>query len=307
VACWKVGRIRAGVPVAEQGLAVARRCGDRYGTAVCHDLLGLLRGALGEFAVARAHLTCGIAAHRAAGVPRMEAEALVNLASVASWTGDHAGAARAAARAAGLDRELGARDHEITSLTWWGIGLLGLGDVVGAKRCLDRARGLCDDESRSPASVALVLAYSAEVHQRVDRPALAWHFAERALELARRRGTPARQAVVANVVAVVCRRRGEHARALELHGQAHRLAERIGYRVEAARALDGMALAAERLGDAGAAAEHRARADASFTALGVPESARRFPGPGSADGRPAVVAAVGPVADGGRVVHDSPW
>jgi hypothetical protein len=62
--------------------------------------------------------------------------------------------------------------------------------------------------------------------------------------------------------------------ALELHREAHRAASAVGYRIQEAHALQGMAAAMEALGDVARAREHQARADEAFDAMSVPLECR---------------------------------
>jgi DNA-binding SARP family transcriptional activator len=274
VAHWWLGDFQDGITTAQEALELAR-AHDRRTEAMCLDVLGLLHGALGTFDQARTYLAQGIALHRELGVPRMEAQALVNLSTVQTWTGHYAEGARYAARATELNRRLGERSNEIHSLTFLALAHLGTGEDERARACLAQALELCD-ESRKPANVAVVLAHWARVCQRLGDVRSAAEHAERALDLVSAEGTALRQATVANVVGLVHLRSGAPDRAMELHGQAHELASRHGYRIEIARALHGMAEAAQALDDDRTAHRHHRAAQELYDAMGVTEPGRRL-------------------------------
>ncbi|MFE9453582.1 BTAD domain-containing putative transcriptional regulator [Streptomyces sp. NPDC006739] len=271
---WWLGDFQDGISTAREALELAS-ADDRRTEALCLDVLGLLHGALGNFDEARSHLAQGIALHRELGASRMEAEALINLSSVQTWAGHYEEAVRHAARATELNRRLGERSNEISSLTWLALAHLGTGEDERARACLAQALELCD-ESRQPGNVAFVLAHWARVCQRLGEVRTAAEHAERALDLVSAEGTALRQAAVVNVVGLVHLRRGVPTRALELHRHAHQLASRLGYRIETARALHGMAEAAQALGEAETARRHQLAAEALYDAMGVTEAGRRL-------------------------------
>lgn len=271
---WWLGNFHDGITTAQEALELVGSSDPRT-EAFCIDVLGLLHGALGNFDEARNRLTQGIALHREWGSARAEAEALVNLSTVQTWAGHYDEGARHAARATELNRRLGERNHEISSLSWLALAHLGSGEDERARACLSQALELCD-ESRQPGNVAFVLAHWARVCQRLGEVRSAAEHAERALDLVSAEGTVLRQATVANVVGMVQLRGGAPDRAMELHCRAHELASRLGYRIEIARALHGMAEAAQELGDESAALQHREAAEALYDAMGVTEAGRRL-------------------------------
>ncbi|MEU6092564.1 BTAD domain-containing putative transcriptional regulator [Streptomyces sp. NPDC047085] len=274
VAHWWFGDFQDGITTAQEALELAV-ADDRRGEAMCIDVLGMLHGAIGNFDEARTYLDKGITLHRELGSPRAEAVALVNLSTVETWAGRYAESARYAAQATELNRRLGERSNEISSLTWLALAHLGTGEDERARACLAQALELCD-ESRKPANVAVVLAQWARVCQRLGDTRSAAEHAERALELVSAEGTALRQATVANVVGLVHLRGGTPEQAMELHRHAHDLASRLGYRFETARALHGMAEAAQALGDEPTARRHRIAAEELYDAMRVTEAGRRL-------------------------------
>ncbi|MFI1766854.1 AfsR/SARP family transcriptional regulator [Streptomyces sp. NPDC020800] len=274
VAHWWLGDFQDGITTALEALEFAP-ADDRRGEALCIGVLGLLHGALGNFDEARDYLGKGIALHRELGSARMEAQALDNLSTVETWSGHFTEGARYAARATEINRRLGDRNNEISSLTWLALAHLATDEDERARACLAQALELCD-ESRKPANVAVALAHWAQVCQRLGEVHSAVEHAEHALDLVSAEGTALRQAGVVNVVALVHLRRGAPDRAMELHRHAHELASRLGYRIEMARALLGMAQAARALGDEPAACRHQQEAEALYEAMGVASAGRRL-------------------------------
>jgi tetratricopeptide (TPR) repeat protein len=123
-------------------------------------------------------------------------------------------------------------------------------DLAAAARCLDRATELAD-ESRLPANIALVLAYTGLVRQLQGHPDAAADLADRAQQLVEAGGSPVRQAAVANIIGRLRYHAGQYRAALEAFETAHRKASAIGFRVEAARALAGVARCRAALEDGG--------------------------------------------------------
>ncbi|NUP47498.1 MAG: tetratricopeptide repeat protein, partial [Catenulispora sp.] len=128
-------------------------------------------------------------------------------------------------------------------------------DLAEAIRCLDRATDLAD-ESRLPANIAVVLAYTGLVRQLQGHADAAADLADRALRLVDTGGSPVRQAAVANIIGRLRYHAGQYRSALEAFESADRKASAIGFRVEAARARAGAARCRRAL-----AAEQDARPD----------------------------------------------
>ncbi len=197
--------------------------------------------------------------------------ALCNLSTVYAWLGQYEKAAEVAEEAISLHRSDGDPAVHVMALNDLAVAHLGLGAPEAAARCVERAldRG---DESALPEEIALSLALAADAGQRLGRATPAYE--ERALALVRTRGTTLRRCQIENIVGRLHRHRGAYAQALALHEHAAHWAEAIDYRVELARAFDGMARTMKALGDAAGAARHRERADLLFDEMGMPEPAR---------------------------------
>ncbi|MCX4800388.1 tetratricopeptide repeat protein [Streptomyces sp. NBC_01214] len=274
-ACWKLGRFEEGLEVAREARATAVRAGDRHTEANSESTIGLLMSMLGRYKEALPLVERSVSMAQELGNPRAESESLTILSTLYERWGRFPEAAEVARRAIEIDRDLGYRSNEIVALTDLAFAQVGLGEFVDADASLKRARDLCD-ETRSPGDVALVLALSAQVAHERGNVLQARAFAERSLVLGRTSGAPIRLARVENVLGQLHLRWGEHEVALALHGHAHKIAAPMSFRAEEASALMGLALAAEALGDAAAAAGHWAAAEELSDFMGLPAHCRRY-------------------------------
>ncbi|MFF5563884.1 BTAD domain-containing putative transcriptional regulator [Streptomyces sp. NPDC012623] len=278
VADWKLGKFAEGLTAARESLELSLRLKDQRGEAKSTGMLGLLLATLGRFGEALPHLEQSIALKRELGTPRAEAESLTNLSSLFEHMGRYPEAAAAAQRSVELNQAIGARENEIVALTDLALAYLGLGRDDDARGCLDRALGLCDESAAPLGDSALVLALSAYVWHGLGNPGQAAAHAEQALKLTLGSScAPMRQAAVWNVLGALRRRGGDHAEARRLHADAHRIASAVGYRIEVARALNGLADALAAQGETVAATTHR---DEAATLLSAMNASASGPGPG---------------------------
>ncbi|MFD8827713.1 BTAD domain-containing putative transcriptional regulator [Streptomyces sp. NPDC059605] len=269
VACWKLGRFEEGIEVAEEAFELAVGLADQRGEAKDTGVLGLLLSALGRYHEALPRLQQSISIKRELGAERAEAESLTNLSNLYSEWGRFPEAVEAATRAITLSRGIGSVDKEVEGLTELAIARLGMGEVDAAADLLGRARKLAVDVM-SPADMSLLLALSAEAADRLGESKSATEWAESALQLGDLSGAPMREAAIRNIVGRLHTRNGRYSLALDLHQHAHDAASGVGYRVEEAHALAGMAHALEHLGDHGSARVHRETANKAFEAMGIP-------------------------------------
>ncbi|MFF4015233.1 BTAD domain-containing putative transcriptional regulator [Streptomyces sp. NPDC001843] len=273
VACWKLGRFEEGVEVAREALEVATELGDRDTEAHSESTLGLLNSVLGRFDQALPHLVRAVDLGRELGNARSESESLTTLSTLYEQWGRYPEAVEAARRAVELDRRLGSHENEIVSVTDLALALLGLEKYTEAQQCVERARRIID-QTHDPGNVGVLLALSADVQHRLGSTADAARLADRALELVRSSVVPIRQVKTENILGRLRTRLGDPAKALELHSSALKTASSIGYRIEEAHALAGLARACEGLGDRAAAEQHAGAAAGLFDTMGVPEIGR---------------------------------
>ncbi|MFE7137186.1 BTAD domain-containing putative transcriptional regulator [Streptomyces sp. NPDC057644] len=269
VACWKLGRLTEGITMSEEALALSIGLDDRRGEAKDTGVLGLLLSTLGRYDEALPRLQQSIDIKRQLGAERAEAESLTNLSSLYAEWGRYPEAVEAATRSVALSRSIGSVDKEVEGLTDLAVARIGLGEIAAASELLARARKLAG-ETMSPADLSLVLALSAEVADRLGESVQAAEWGESALSLGDLSGVPMREAAVGNIIGRFHTRNGRYSAAFELHARARDAASRIGYRVEEARALAGMADALDRMGEQEAASTHRESAREAFDAMGVP-------------------------------------
>ncbi|MER5474537.1 BTAD domain-containing putative transcriptional regulator [Streptomyces sp. NPDC002685] len=271
VACWKLGRFAEGIEVAKEGRDVADRLGDQHTVAHSESTLGQFNSLLGRFPEALVHLEKATGLERELGVARSEADNLTILSTLYEQWGRPEEARTAAERAVELRERLGQRKHQTATLTDLALAHVGLRAYDEADRCLRQARELFDDAG-DPGDVALTLALSADVDERLGRPVRTPDLVAHALELVESNVSPLRRAKVENTVGRLRYRQGDTESALALHIHAYQLASAISYRIEEAYALAGMA---DALGGAEEAATHRAAAEALFAEMGVPADRRR--------------------------------
>jgi DNA-binding SARP family transcriptional activator len=266
---WRLGRLGEGLAVTEESLRLAVDLDDRRGQAQSTGMLGLLLTTLGRYGEALAQLRRSLDLKRALGARRAEAESLIDLSNLHEQCGRYAEAADAARQAVDLNHRIGAWDVEAVALTDLALAHLGLHEDEQAGRCLDRALEL-NAEAAPVAEMSRVHALCARTEHRLGRSAAALRHAQRALELDGGSRAPIRQAAVRNILGAVYREHGRYETAVKLHTEAHEIATAVGYRIEVARALAGLAATLRAGGDPGAAENYRGRADAEFGELGVP-------------------------------------
>ncbi|MBQ1050208.1 tetratricopeptide repeat protein [Micromonospora sp. C51] len=314
VACWKLGLHEEGVSAAREGRDLAVVAEDRPTQAHSEGALGLHESMRGQFDQALGHLEAAVALERELGTPCAEAESLTVLSALYEQWGRYAEASGSARRAITLARQAGRHETELVALTDLALAQVGMGELAAAESSLVEARTLYDERT-DPGQAAVTLALSAILaSQRGDSEACG-EYTDQAQTLVERSASPLRRAKVTNMLGRLFGACGDHDKALSLHVQACEVASAIGYRMEEAHALRGMAMATRALGDELTAGTHWAAAEGLFTALGVPESRRRAPefsGPRGSlldDGRALVlgerVVAVAVVVDGAEEGDDS--
>lgn len=168
-----------------------------------------------------------------------------------------------------LSRSIGSVDKEVEGLMDLAVARLGTGEIEAAADLLGRARKLAVDVM-SPADMSLVLALSAEAADRLGESKLAGEWAESAMQLGDLSGAPMREAAVGNIIGRLHARNGRYSLSLDLHRYAQEAASGIGYRVEEAHALAGIAHALEELGEHDEAQAHLRTANEAFEAMGIP-------------------------------------
>jgi DNA-binding SARP family transcriptional activator/tetratricopeptide (TPR) repeat protein len=267
---WYFGRFAEALDCAERALAIAEEVGDRPSQGICLGRVGVLRNSVGQYAEALTYYERALALCREGGAPGSESGLLTGVSVAQAALGRFADALAAATRAAELDHDLQDRGGEVIGLVNAASAHMGLGDHPAARVELDRALELARGVG-APAE-AVVLAHEADLARRLGGYDEAHETGRAALRLLQTVRRPAIEAAVANTLGSVHRARGEAELALEWHSSARKLAEGIGFRIELARALDGMAHALAALGNADAARRNWQLALDHFVEMGVPEA-----------------------------------
>jgi DNA-binding SARP family transcriptional activator len=273
VADWRLGQLESALAAATEAFEIAVALRDRRGEAKDLGVRGLLQSTLGRFDEAQSLLRRSITLKRELGAERAEAESLTNLSSLYEQWGRYGEAIDAAQRAVELNRELGAQENELVALADLAVATLSIGEPELADRYLGDARAVID-ESSSPGDIAFVAALSATVSARLGRLDQVAEYAELAMRSSRSSSTPLRRIEVENIMGRIRFDERNYTVAMDLHTSALRLASSVGYRVEEARALQGLADAHLALGETRAGNDFRARANALYDELGIPEVAR---------------------------------
>jgi DNA-binding SARP family transcriptional activator len=276
VADWRLGRIESALAAATEAFEIAVALRDRRGEAKDIGILGLLQATLGRFDEALFQLRHSITLKRELGAARAEAESLTNLSSLYEQWGRYREAIDAAQRAVELNRELGARENELVALADLALATLGVDEPELADRYLEDALEVIDANS-SPGDIAIVRALSATVSARLGRLDQASEHAESAMRLSRTGSTPLRRIEVENIMGRFRHVERDYTAAVVLHTSALRLASSVGYRVEEAHALQGLANAHHALGETHTGNAFGSRADELYDELGIPDAARLRP------------------------------
>ncbi|MEV6345230.1 BTAD domain-containing putative transcriptional regulator [Actinoplanes sp. NPDC051851] len=270
---WKLGRFAEGIVTTSEALDIALTLDDRDGEASCLNMLGLMLSCLGFLDEAEWRLQQAVTLYGELTAGRQEGYACSNLSTVYSWRGRYREACAAAERAILLSRGFGPYGEEITALTDLAIAQLAGDDLESARLTIDQALTL-GDERYVPENLALTFAVASKVYQRLRRADRADAYAVRSLELLAAMGTTIRRATVENIVGSVRFQAGDLRQALQLYESAYAHADTIGYRIEVARALTGMADVQAALGQHQAAQAKRDRADSLYATMAEP-SARK--------------------------------
>lgn len=275
VACWKLGRLNEAVEAAEEALDWARKAGGPDDETVALGLLGIAHYALGNLASSYDYTTQAVGELKGGDrtkLPQQQAEDLNNVGTVCLALGQYEQALEAARQAIELCRAFRFPEQEALAWTTLALAYCGTCAFDEAESSLSRARNTgssCPDEV-----LVLICAVSSDLCDRRGDARRSQEQEATALELLNSTISPQRRSRVDNVLALKHNRNGRYEEALRLHERAFTCAEGMGYRVEMAHALDGMAVAAGELGLPNAA-QYRERADVLFEAMGVPPEGRR--------------------------------
>jgi DNA-binding SARP family transcriptional activator/Tfp pilus assembly protein PilF len=247
-----------------RAVELARQCGDHAAEARALGNLGHVDQWQGRYDEAAERLHEALTLCRLTGDQAAEARALGNLGQVYRRQGRDEQAAAYLSEAVRTCRRIGDPVGE-------GYALVSLGDVAARQRDSRRAVS-CHREAlaifrrtNERAGTALALDGLGTVTQDTV-------FLREALEIFRQLGERAGETRSTNSLGEVLTTTGRPADGRAEHRAAAALAIEIGDRYEQARALAGLARAAEMLGDPDAAGRHWAQARSGYAEIGAPEA-----------------------------------
>jgi DNA-binding SARP family transcriptional activator len=269
---WHFGHLQQALDCAEQALAIAERVGDVLNTGVCLGRIGMLLNSLGQYKEALRFHRRALKVYRETGPRQEQSRTLASVSVAHTALGHYHDALRAALKAGAIDRQTGDVGSQVISLVNVANARIGLSQLDDALQVLADAVSLARTIG-SPNGEAVALARCAEAHRRLGQYDEAFDSGCRALQILWAIERPAIAAAVENTLGLVCQARGEYDLALSRHRQAHALADQAGFRIELARALEGMAHALYHLGRKAAAAENFQLALKHYDEMDVPEAA----------------------------------
>ncbi|WP_344611377.1 ATP-binding protein, partial [Dactylosporangium salmoneum] len=275
VARFRTGRYPEALDAAAEALSRYRGAGDELGAGEALKSMALTHLQLGDYATAIEYLHQALALHRSAGDRTNEGRSLNNLGFLHYRLGHDIEAQRYFEQGAAIARELGNRAGEAVAL----INLSHLdarqARVKEAHAGYREAVDLCA-EIGYRVGQAEALRGLGVAARRLGRLADAFEHLTEALTLSRRLRDPDMEAGALDDLGFTLRAAGRLSDALRRHTAAHTIATASGDPFAQARALSGLAEVLAAAGQPAAAAEHRARAEALYGRLGVPEHAREL-------------------------------
>ncbi|MFF4650464.1 BTAD domain-containing putative transcriptional regulator [Streptomyces sp. NPDC001380] len=269
VALWNLGRFQEGLRHADRALELARELGDPAMQAACLRRIGTFHNYLGDYAEGLAQLDEALELTRRSGAVREQAATLVSISSAAGYLGRYQDSADSARQAIELYRELGELQGETLALVNLANSRVGCGDPDGAVEHLEAAWNLAQSR-RTRTYTALVASRFTQLQLlRGSRgEAKRWEAVVRDSLWAET--GPSMAVRLHNVLGAAHHSRGEYAEALHNSRTAYNKAQRIGYRIGLAEAMQGIAESAERSGGRELAEQMGRRARELFSSMGVP-------------------------------------
>ncbi|WP_433232053.1 BTAD domain-containing putative transcriptional regulator [Micromonospora sp. CA-248260] len=268
IAHWYLGEFTEALECYADALAIAQDTNDTVGEGTCLGRIGIVCASMGRFEEALSYQQRALAIHRTMGGLAEQGNALSNISQLQNVLGMHAEAVTSAREAVRL---LDGRDQPAdlaSALTRLASAQSSLGEGTAALATLTLAAVPVQTTNSRRARAMLETRY-AEVLMRLGRLAEAERHGLSALSLLGGLENPALRAEVENVLGRVSTERSDFTGALTRHRTAHENADRIGLRLEQARALDGMGRAHAGLGDLDQAMTDWQAALSLYRAMGV--------------------------------------
>jgi len=269
---WHLGSPTAALDRLDEALAIATELGDLPSQADCLARAGIQLNTLGNYLEGLHRLRLALALHRRVGNQRGQCWTLISMSSALGVVGRHNQSGAAARQALTLSHELSDKDAEVMALINSANARNRTGDHTGALHCLRQAQSTAETIGAAD-GLALVLTRLTETHLLLGDYHDTFTYGLLALEQARTIHRPAVVAAVENILGQAHLSRGEYAPALTRHENALDAATRAEKRIEQARALTGLAEAADLLGRSAAALDYANTAAYHFAEMGVPQPA----------------------------------
>jgi DNA-binding SARP family transcriptional activator/tetratricopeptide (TPR) repeat protein len=268
---WHLGRPWDVLEHLERALELATATGDQRGRAECLGRIGVQNNEVGRYADALGHHGEALDIYRKLGSHRGECATLINLSSTQGTLGRHAEALDSALRAMALSQELGDMDAELLAHVNQANSRAALDDLEQALGCLGRAYELAQLTGALDGQAVVLMRY-AGVYLKAARLEEAVAAGLEALDISGRIRRPSITATIENILGTVHRERGEYEAALERYANARATAERIGLRIELARALEGSGHCLAGLGRDDEAMTRWSAALNHYEEMGTPEA-----------------------------------
>lgn len=165
------GDPRQAVSVYTDGLALARKAGDRGVEALLATNLGSAYQLLGQYGEALAQLDAGLSAFRAQKARAQEAATLVNMGVLYNLTGKYDESLRAHQQALALAKEVGDRRNEMSALMGIALYHMHRGDGKQASETLQASHALANELGDREGQMVALLNLSHMLRQIKDYPA----------------------------------------------------------------------------------------------------------------------------------------
>jgi tetratricopeptide (TPR) repeat protein len=269
ITCWRLGRLDTAAGHLERATATYVSINDPEGTARGLALLGLVRDTQGRFADALNLHNRGLRIAREARLPKSEAAALINLAYAHVHLRDYARAAGLYRRAQVIVRQGADRYPQAVVAAGLALAHEGLGDLALALTHAEVAL-LVNQEFDLPRGRALILDGIGSIYRRLGRLGDALDALGEALSACRGVNDGAAAAQIHNTLGETHRDAGAPTLAIVNHRASLAVADRIGNRLQRARAQEGLGEAYAALGDIGRAQRHLEEAEREYRYMGIP-------------------------------------
>lgn len=268
MAYWRVGRVNLALDLARSALDTARIRGDRRIEAFCHGQIAVISGRSGDLRPALDHFDAALAILVEFELHATVGYYLTGRAFTLLAAGRHQEALAAANRAVTINRDCGNHSNEADAHIHAAMALGRLGRHAEAFEHLERGSSLAQEVGR-PTLQADAFRERAQLLRQLGRYDEAFASARSAQDHVEAFNRPEPECELQLLLGQLHADVGNHQVSLAHHQRALELARRIGYHIEQAGALDGIARALVATGDHEGAREHRRLALDLRTEMGI--------------------------------------